>query len=135
MIDKRGKLRLLKCRHLHSLLAARCRFALFAGSSILCNLLHRPPRFDACKRAAGQGVRRARMIVLDFAEQPVLILFAGLSFHSDEQPFALHPFPMQNEMEMSFLKVFCALALDRLPADRKSTRLNSSHYCASLIPS
>src|SRR3546814_20092190 len=56
------------------------------------------------------------MIVLDFAEQPVLILFAGLSFHSDEQPFALHPFPMQNEMEMSFLKVFCALARDRLPA-------------------
>src|SRR3546814_7159157 len=82
------------------------------GSSILFNLLHRPPRFDACKRAAGQGVRRARMIVLDFAEQPVLILFAGLSFHSDEQPFALHPFPMQNEMEMSFLKVFCALALE-----------------------
>src|SRR3546814_17580308 len=103
MIDKRGKLRLLKCRHLHSLLAARCRFALFAESSILCNLLHRPPRFDACKRADGPGVRRARMIVIDFAEQPVLILFAGLSLPSDEQPFALTQSPMQHDTEMSVI--------------------------------
>src|SRR3546814_12767880 len=93
MIDKRGKLRLLKCRHLHSLLAARCRFALFAGSSILCNLLHRPPRFDACKRAAGQGVRRASMIVLDFAEQPVLSLFAGISFLLELTRFSHTLFP------------------------------------------
>src|SRR3546814_3671118 len=91
MIDKRGKLRLLKCRNLHSLLAPRCRFALLAGSSILCNLLHRPPRFDACKRAAGQGVRRARMIVLNFAEQP----------RSEE-----HTSELQSLMRISYA-VFC----------------------------
>src|SRR3546814_7660822 len=110
MIDKRGKLRLLKCRNLHSLLAPRCRFALLAGRSILCNLLHRPPRFDACKRAAGQGVRRARMIVLNFAEQPVLIPFAGLSLHSDEQPFALHPRSEEHTYELpSLLRISYAV--------------------------
>src|SRR3546814_18164131 len=82
MIDKRGKLRLLKCRHLHSLLAARCSFALFSGSSILCNLLHRPPRFVACTPSAGQGVRRARHILFIFSTQPVSILFPGVLFYS-----------------------------------------------------
>jgi len=62
-----------------------------------------------------QIIGAAGIGVVDLAEQPVLALLAGPRFHADEQPFALHPCPVEDEMEMALVDVLRALARDRLP--------------------
>src|SRR5690606_12025358 len=79
---------------------------------------------DLGHRAAGQHRSQAtldqwiaflRVFVRDFAQEPVFALLARLLLQADQQPFALHPLAFEREVEVAFVDVLPALALDRLP--------------------
>ncbi len=55
------------------------------------------------------------MVVLQFAQQPVLASFAGLALEPDQQPLATHPLALKAKVEMALVDVGGALARDRRP--------------------
>src|SRR5690606_32640202 len=68
--------------------------------------------------------------ILYLAQEPILTLLARARFHADEQPLALHPFPVEDEVEVALFDVFRALPLDRRPA----TTIPQHHRAAAIFP-
>ncbi len=63
-----------------------------------------------------QIAARPGMVIDNLAEQPVLALLLRAWIHPHQQPFALHPLAVQDEMQMPFLQCLArVLAGDRLP--------------------
>ena len=84
---------------------------------------------DARQMATDQIVAAAGMGVVDLAQQPVLALFARARLHADEQPFALHPFAVEREVQMAAIDVLRALARDRRPG----TAVPQHHRAAAIF--
>ena len=80
------------------------------------DLRHRAAGGDAGQRHVDQRARGARLGILDLAEQPVLALLARPRLHADEQPLALHPLAVQDDVDVAVLDRFDrVLAADRFP--------------------
>ena len=76
---------------------------------------HRSARIHAGQALFDQRIAFLGIFVFELAQQPVLAAFAFLRLHADQQPFALHPFSLEHEVEVAVLDIVRALALDRLP--------------------
>src|SRR3546814_9844763 len=81
----------------------------------LGDLLHRPPGLHARQARLDQRVGAARLGIADLAQQPVLARFLAARLQPDQQPFALHPLAIEDEVEMSLFQILLRLALDRRP--------------------
>src|SRR3546814_4996790 len=67
----------------------------------LGDLLHRPPGLHARQARLDQRVGAARLGIADLAQQPVLARFIAARLQPDQQPFALHPLAIEDEVERS----------------------------------
>ena len=79
------------------------------------NFCHRPAGQNAGQLALDQRIACFDVLVLQFAQQPVLALFALARFQAHQQPFAAHAFACEAEMKMALFEIGNAFARDRLP--------------------
>src|SRR3546814_10921838 len=77
---------------------------------------------DARELAPDKVVGAARKTIVHFSQQPIFALLVPARLHADEQPFALHPLAVEDEMEMALFDIFRALAFDRRPGARSEER-------------
>src|SRR3546814_11025786 len=92
----------------------------------LGDLLHRPPGLHARQARLDQRVGAARLGIADLAQQPVLARFLAARLQPDQQPFALHPLAIEDEVEMSLFQILLRLALDKI--GRASWRERGCQY-------
>ena len=91
-----------------------------AGQRVLAlgvggDLGHGPAGQHTGQGRLDQTVAGRGMGVADLTQQPVLALFALSRFQPDQQPLALHPLAVDDEVEVAILQIVGGLAFDRLP--------------------
>src|SRR3546814_1633395 len=91
----------------------------------LGDLLHRPPGLHARQARLDQRVGAARLGIADLAQQPVLARFLAARLQPDQQPFALHPLAIEDEVEMSLFQILLRLALNRRRSEEHTSELQS----------
>jgi hypothetical protein len=104
--------------------AFRCRMRFRA----LGDLGHRTPGLHAGQRGLDQRVGRAGFGIVELAEQPVLGFLLAPRLEADQQPLALHPLAIQDEVEVALIDV-----LGRFAGDRRPGAIVPQHHRAAAI--
>src|SRR3546814_3362236 len=93
--------------------------------------------FAATAVAAGSAIELAYSVLVDPAPVPeqtgIYLPYRPSRIAFEDAP--VHPTPLVESVAMGSVAAPKPEVTPRLPADRKSTRLNYSHSCASRMPS